>query len=63
MYSHTWNCDRDHSEFDCPRTYPSSNVRVITAFDRHVQQAMAIANQPGIDLAIAIRRHPAGKAI
>lgn len=44
MYIHCWDCDRAHAEFDCPRTYPVTNVRTITAFDRHVQQALDLAN-------------------
>lgn len=44
MHSHDWNCDGTHAGWDCPRTYPTSNVRVITAFDRHVQQALDLAN-------------------
>lgn len=43
--------------------YPTSNVRIISDFDRHADEAMALANQPGIALADAIRRHPAGKAL
>lgn len=61
MYIHCWDCDRAHAEFDCPRTYPTSNVRVITAFDRHAQQAMALANGPALEL--CIQRHPAGKGL
>lgn len=63
MHIHCWNCDRAHAEFDCPRTYPTSNVRVVSDFDRHADEAMELANQPGIALAEAIRRHPAGKAL
>ena len=44
MHSHDWNCDGNHAQFDCPRTYPTSNVRVITAFDRHVQQALDLVS-------------------
>ena len=44
MHSHMWDCDQDHSLFDCPRIYPISNVRVITAFDRHVQQALDLVS-------------------
>ena len=61
MHSHAWNCDGQHDEIDCRRNYPVSNVRVITSFDRHVQQAMALANGPALEL--CIQRHPAGKGL
>ena len=44
MHSHDWDCDGTHAQFDCPRTYPISTVRVITAFDRHVQQALDLVS-------------------
>lgn len=44
MHSHTWDCEQDHSLMDCPRDFPTSNVRVITAFDRHAQQALNLAS-------------------
>lgn len=44
MNSHAWNCNDEHDRWDCPLIFPTSNVRVITAFDRHVDEAMRIAN-------------------
>lgn len=60
MYSHDWNCNTPHNHWDCPN-YPTSNVRVITAFDRHADEAMALANADAIDA--SMRRHPAGKEL
>lgn len=44
MASHVWDCTDDHDRWDCPIIFPTSNVRVVTDFDRHADQAIALAN-------------------
>jgi hypothetical protein len=66
MHSHNWNCTNTHNQWDCPTAYPISNVRVITSFEQHAQQAMDLANSGRLDayldaLDASIARHPAGK--